>query len=115
MLPWARRDRTLADTYGLRSPDFIGRIHTGVLSLESVTQSLRRLRPGVTELMVHPGYVDAALSAMPTRLLRSRADEVRLLSSLLVKYVVSDEDIQLIRHDLSPSQEAFTRRLRHAS
>jgi predicted glycoside hydrolase/deacetylase ChbG (UPF0249 family) len=80
-----------------------------------VAQSLRSLRAGVTELMVHPGYVDAALRSMPTRLLRSRADEVRLLTSLLVKYVVSDEAIQLIRHDLSPSQASFTRRLRHAS
>ena len=115
MLPWARRDRAIAEKYGVKSPDFIGRIHTGVLSLESVVEPLRRLRPGVTELMVHPGYVDAALRAMPTRLLRSRADEVQLLSSLLVKYVVSDEAIHLVRHDLLPSDASFTWRLRHVS
>jgi len=115
MLPWARRDRVIAGKYGVKSPEFIGRIHTGVLSLASVAEPLRRLRPGVTELMVHPGYVDDALRAMPTRLVRSRADEVQLLSSLLVKYVVSDEAIQLVRHDLSPSHGSLTRRLRHAS
>jgi predicted glycoside hydrolase/deacetylase ChbG (UPF0249 family) len=115
MLPWARRDRRIAETYGLKSPSFIGRIHTGVLSLESVAEPLRRLGPGVTELMVHPGYVDAELRGMSTRLLQSRAKEVQLLSSLLVKYVVSDEAIQLVRHDLSPSHSSFTRRLRHVS
>ncbi|HEX4565205.1 MAG TPA: ChbG/HpnK family deacetylase [Vicinamibacterales bacterium] len=115
MLPWARRDRAIAEKYGINVPDFIGRIHTGVLTLESIVQPLRRLRPGVTELMVHPGYVDAALRAMPTRLMRSRVEEVRLLSSLLVKYVVSDEAIQLVRHDLSGSHSSFTGRLRHAS
>lgn len=114
-LPWARRDRAIADKHGVKSPEFIGRIHTGVLSIESVVEPLRRLRPGVTELMVHPGYVDAALRAMPTRLLRSRADEVHLLSSLLVQHVVSDEAVQLVRHDLSPSHSSFTRRLRHVS
>lgn len=115
MLPWARRDRAIADKYGVKSPDFIGRIHTGVLSLESVAEPLRRLRPGVTELMVHPGYVDAALRATPTRLLQSRADEVRLLSSLLVKYVLSNEAIQLVRHDLLPADASFTWRARHVS
>ena len=115
LLPWARRDRTIAGKYGVTSPEFIGRIHTGVLSLASVTEPLRRLRAGVTELMVHPGYVDAALRALPTRLVRSRSDEVQLLTSLLVKYVVSHEAIQLVRHDLSPSRSLSVGRLRHAS
>ncbi|HJZ70149.1 MAG TPA: ChbG/HpnK family deacetylase [Vicinamibacterales bacterium] len=114
MLPWARRDRRVADAFGLQSPQFTGRIHTGVFSLESILRTLRQLRPGVTELMVHPGYVDADLRKVPTRLVTSRAEEVELLSSHLVQRVVMDEAIELIRHDLTPSR-SLIRSLRHAS
>jgi len=112
MLPWARRDYRMAVVHGLRAPQFVGRSHTGVLSADSLDGLLRRLRPGVTELMVHPGYVDAALSQTRTRLMASRADEVQLLCATDTHDLVEDEGIQLIRHDLAYVTE---RNLRHAS
>jgi hopanoid biosynthesis associated protein HpnK len=112
MLPWARRDYRTATVHGLRAPQFVGRSHTGVLSADSLEGLLRRLRPGITELMVHPGYVDAALSQTRTRLLSSRADEVQLLCATDTHDLVADEGIQLIRHDLAYVTE---RNLRHAS
>jgi hopanoid biosynthesis associated protein HpnK len=112
MLPWATRDYRTATAHGLRAPQFVGRTHTGVLSADSLEGLLRRLRPGVTELMVHPGYVDTALSQTRTRLLSSRAEEVQLLCATDTHDLVADEGIQLIRHDLEYVTE---RKLRHVS
>jgi predicted glycoside hydrolase/deacetylase ChbG (UPF0249 family) len=112
MLPWARRDYRLASRQALRTPPFAGRIHTGVLSADSFEGVVRRLRPGVTELMVHPGFVDDALLRTDTRLLSSRAEEARLLCAPNTQDLLVDEQIQLIRHDLAPSA---SRSFRHAS
>jgi predicted glycoside hydrolase/deacetylase ChbG (UPF0249 family) len=112
MLPWARRDYRLASRQALRTPQFAGRTHTGVLSADSIEGLVRRLRPGVTELMVHPGFVDDALLRTDTRLLSSRAEEVQLLCAPTTQDLLVDEQIQLIRHDLALSA---TRSFRHAS
>jgi predicted glycoside hydrolase/deacetylase ChbG (UPF0249 family) len=90
----------------------VGRIHTGVLSADSLEGAIRRLRPGVTELMVHPGYVDDALLQTHTRLLSSRAEEVQLLCATDTHNLLLDEQIQPVRHDLAHSD---TRSFRHAS
>jgi predicted glycoside hydrolase/deacetylase ChbG (UPF0249 family) len=100
--PWAHRDTRIAAAHGLRTPHFIGRTHTGVLNADALIASIRRLRPGVTELMVHPGYPDDALRQMPTRLLSSRATEVALLRAGRIRDALVEHHIQLVRHDLSP-------------
>jgi predicted glycoside hydrolase/deacetylase ChbG (UPF0249 family) len=112
MLPWARRDYRTVSAHGLRTPQFVGRSHTGVLSADSLQGLLHRLRPGVTELMVHPGYVDDALVQTGTRLLSSRAEEVRLLCAKETHDLLVEEHVQLTCHDLTPS---IPRSLRHAS
>jgi hypothetical protein len=55
MLPWARRDYRTAASHHVRTPHFVGRIHTGIVSAEALAGVVRALQPGVTELMVHPG------------------------------------------------------------
>jgi chitin disaccharide deacetylase len=100
--PWAHRDTRIAVARGLRTPHFIGRTHTGVLNADALIASIRRLRPGVTELMVHPGYPDDALRQMPTRLLSSRATEVALLRAGRIRDALVEHHIQLVRHDLIP-------------
>ena len=112
MLPWAARDYWTASAQGLRTPQFVGRSQTGVLSAATLEALLRRLRPGVTELMVHPGYVDDGLLQIRTRLLSSREAEVQLLCATATHDLLIDEQIQLIRHDLVHST---TRSLRHAA
>jgi predicted glycoside hydrolase/deacetylase ChbG (UPF0249 family) len=112
MLPWAWRDYRNAARAGIRTPHFIGRTHTGVLSAQALTAMVRALRPGVTELMVHPGYVDETLRQLNTRLLDARADEVDLLTREHTFDLLIDQRITLIRHDLSLSEN---RSLRHAS
>jgi predicted glycoside hydrolase/deacetylase ChbG (UPF0249 family) len=112
MLPWALRDYRNAARAGIRTPHFIGRSHTGVLSAQALTAMLRDLLPGVTELMVHPGYVDQALERQNTRLLDARADEVDLLTDAGTFDLLRSQRVTLIRHDLSMSEH---RSLRHAS
>jgi len=115
LLFWSRRDYRTAASHGIRTPQFVGRAITGVITAEAVHSALRRLRPGHTELMVHPGYVDDALRSLPTRLLQSRADEVALLSSSHTADVLLDQDIYLVRHDLAPVDRSLTRSFRDAS
>ena len=112
MRPWAWRDYRRAARAGIRTPHFIGRTHTGVLSAQALAAMVRALPPGVTELMVHPGYVDEALRRSNTRLLDARVAEVDLLTRADTFDLLIDQRITLIRHDLSWSEP---RSLRHAS
>ena len=111
-LPWAWQDYRNAAHAGIRTPHFIGRAHTGVLSAEALTAMVRALPPGVTELMVHPGYVDETLTQLNTRLLDARAVEVDLLTNSNTFDLLTSQRVALIRHDLSLSEH---RSLRHAS
>jgi predicted glycoside hydrolase/deacetylase ChbG (UPF0249 family) len=101
-----------AAALGLRTPHFIGRVHTGVLNASTLQQLLRETTGGVTELMVHPGYPDADLSATGTRLLASRETELDLLCRLDTRALLVGEGIDLVRHDLS---HVSRRSFRHVS
>jgi len=96
-------------------PQFVGRVQTGILSAESLEDTLRRLRPGVTELMVHPGYVDDELRQTATRLQLSRAKEVELLCAAATRDVLSREAIQLVRHDVGLCRPPLSTGVRHVS
>jgi len=112
MLPWARRDYRTAASHGLRTPHFVGRIHTGVLSADALAGVVRALQPGVTELMVHPGYRDDELERTGTRLLESRQNELELLCSLEARAMLVGERVDLLRHDLT---HVMNRSFRHVS
>jgi predicted glycoside hydrolase/deacetylase ChbG (UPF0249 family) len=62
---------------------------------------VRTLQPGVTELMVHPGYADDELERTGTRLLESRQKELDLLCSLETRALLVGERVDLLRHDLT--------------
>jgi predicted glycoside hydrolase/deacetylase ChbG (UPF0249 family) len=109
---WARRNYRTAAALGVRTPRFLGRRDTGVLSLDALRRLVPPIGPGITELMVHPGYVDDQLQRMPTRLVESRLKEVALLCSLQTRALLAAERIHLVRHDLAPS---VRRSLRHVS
>ncbi|MCU1386098.1 MAG: hypothetical protein JWL71_4795 [Acidobacteria bacterium] len=110
--PWARRDYRNARLARIRTPNFVGRAHTGVWSVEALTALVAALPSGVTELMTHPGYVDETLARLKTRLLQARADEVGLLTDANTIDLFARQRIRLIRHDLSASEH---RSVRHAS
>jgi predicted glycoside hydrolase/deacetylase ChbG (UPF0249 family) len=112
MWPWARRNYRTAAAFGLRTPQFIGRVHTGILNRSALRTLLRATAPGVTELMVHPGYVDEALTRTNTRLLESRQQELELLCSMSTRAILVGERIDLVRHDLA---HIVRRSFRHVS
>ena len=112
MLPWARRDYRIAAAHDVRTPHFVGRIHTGILSAHALAGVVRALQPGVSELMVHPGYADDELERTGTRLLESRHNELDLLCSLETRALLVGERVELLRHDLT---HVMKRSLRHVS
>ena len=96
---WADHDRRILAREGLPpAPVFSGRVLTGLFTEHSLCRAIGNCGPGITELMTHPGYVDAALDDVRTRLRRERATEVALLTSAAVLDAVRRAGITLRSH-----------------
>jgi chitin disaccharide deacetylase len=61
----------------------IGVLATGTLDAATIASLLQNLPPGTWELVTHPGYNDANLAQVRTRLLASRETERLALASIL--------------------------------
>jgi chitin disaccharide deacetylase len=62
-------------------PDFFtGFTLTGRWTRQAMEDTLSVIRGGTTELMCHPGYCDAELDAMPTRLKQQREREFEIMA-----------------------------------
>ena len=82
---------------GLLFPaNFYGLSQTGFLHTQSILDILGRLPDGVSELMCHPGYVDADLLRAGTRLLGQRQVEIEALTAAPVRKLVADHGIRLM-------------------
>jgi predicted glycoside hydrolase/deacetylase ChbG (UPF0249 family) len=93
----ARVAREQAGRTGIATADyFCGIAQTGELTLEGVTQFLKSLPEGTTELMCHPGYADAALQKTATRLQDSRQAELEILTDTGIRNLVASQGIRLI-------------------
>nr|MDP9148186.1 ChbG/HpnK family deacetylase [Acidobacteriota bacterium] len=74
---FVRDARAMAESAGIATADyFCGIAQTGELTIEGVGQLLRSLPEGTTEMMCHPGFIDAELEKSATRLQDSRETEV---------------------------------------
>jgi predicted glycoside hydrolase/deacetylase ChbG (UPF0249 family) len=81
---------------GLRTTDhFLGLGLTGKMTRDSLAAELRGIRPGLTELMCHPGRYDAALEASPTRLKRQRQEELTALTAPEIRALLEANGIKL--------------------
>src|SRR5258706_11481589 len=99
---------------GLLTPDgVVGVIETG--SLESsgysslLRQTLASLPEGTWELACHPGYNNADLRASRTRLLNSREEERRLLTSAELRQFLEEQTIRVISYREFAETPAKTR------
>ncbi len=88
---------------GVHTPDgVVGDVETG--SLESsgyssmLRQTLASLPEGTWELVCHPGYNNADLRAARTRLLDSREEERRLLTSAELRQFLEEQKIRVISY-----------------
>lgn len=96
---WVRRPllRRQVSAYGLATPDhFVGYRLTGRMNRQSLLAQLARLKPGLSELMCHPGLHDEELERAPTRLKRERQVELEALTSPEVRELVERDAIELI-------------------
>jgi hopanoid biosynthesis associated protein HpnK len=90
--------RSVSDA-GLLTPDgTVGIVATGTLNdrlFESIVDSLPE---GTWELVCHPGYNDAELGSIRTRLRESRAVELRLLTSPEAREILARSEVRLISY-----------------
>jgi hopanoid biosynthesis associated protein HpnK len=74
----------------------IGIAESGHLAEEDLLRLLQRLRPGLTEIMVHPGYDDTVLSHWPQSRRYKREQELTALTSPRVKAFIQSHRIELL-------------------
>ncbi|HKF24871.1 MAG TPA: ChbG/HpnK family deacetylase [Candidatus Acidoferrum sp.] len=95
----ARDARKMAERCGIATTDyFCGIAQTGVLSKAGVARLLSSLPEGTTELMCHPGYLDADLRSSGTRLQESRQAELQILTDKSIRKSVAELGIRLINY-----------------
>jgi hopanoid biosynthesis associated protein HpnK len=90
---------------GLLTPDgVVGVVETGSLDSQGdssgysslLRQTLASLPEGTWELVCHPGYNDADLRAARTRLVDSREEERRLLTSAELRQFLEEQKIRVV-------------------
>jgi len=82
---------------GCRMTDnFLGYRQTGRLTKDVLLEVIRRLPPGLSELMCHPGHLGPQLRAAKTRLKESRQRELEALTSPEVIAAIREAGIDLV-------------------
>jgi hopanoid biosynthesis associated protein HpnK len=90
--------RSVADA-GMLTPDgTVGIVGTGAMDGRIFESIVDRLPEGTWELVCHPGYNDADLGRIQTRLRESRAVELRLLTSPEARETLARSGVQLISY-----------------
>lgn len=113
---WAARDRLLLARHGLPpAPRFLGRVLTGRFTRASLQALFESVPPGVTELMMHPGYADAALDRVRTRLRGERTDEVALLTDPATLDTVHRAGLILVAHGADADEPYQTHQTNQAN
>lgn len=88
--------------HGLKTPDgSVGVLDTGTLDLASFLSIVENLPEGTWEFVCHPGYHDADLDQVRTRLRQSRETELVVLTSPEARASLERRGVELISyHDL---------------
>jgi len=76
----------------------IGILATGGLTTNTFSELIKNLPEGTWEFVSHPGYNDAELYGVKTRLRHSREMELQILTDFSVKELLKVEQIQLISY-----------------
>jgi predicted glycoside hydrolase/deacetylase ChbG (UPF0249 family) len=84
---------------GMLTPDgTVGVVSTGAMDDGTFKNIVDNLPEGTWEFVCHPGYNDAELGAIRTRLRESRAAELRLLTSPETREILARSGVQLISY-----------------
>jgi predicted glycoside hydrolase/deacetylase ChbG (UPF0249 family) len=96
---FATRFRREVEAHGLRTTDgSLAVLVTGFLDLKLFTAIVNSIPEGTWEFVCHPGYNDADLDQVRTRLRESRMQELGLLTSPEAKEVLERRGIELITY-----------------
>jgi chitin disaccharide deacetylase len=91
--------RRIVERDGIITTDgTLGVVETGALSLDLLRIIVRYMPEGTWELVCHPGYDDAELSSVNTRLRRSRTQELELLTSPDFRALLDEHRVELITY-----------------
>ncbi|MGA9565679.1 MAG: ChbG/HpnK family deacetylase [Candidatus Korobacteraceae bacterium] len=87
------------ETHGLRTTDgSVGVAITGTLDLDCFVSLVESLPEGTWEFVCHPGYNDADLDRVRTRLRQSREEELEILTSPEARAALQRRGIDLISY-----------------
>jgi len=82
---------------GLLTPDgVVGVVETGTVDASLLRETLTTLPEGTWELVCHPGYSDPDLLTSGTRLLDSRDEELRLLTSPDLRQFLEEQKFSVV-------------------
>lgn len=96
---FARSFRREVEAHGLRTTDgSLGVLATGVLDMNLFAAIIETVPDGTWEFVCHPGYSDADLDRVHTRLRESREQELALLTSPEAKELLRRRGVQLISY-----------------
>jgi hopanoid biosynthesis associated protein HpnK len=91
--------RKALDESGVITPNgCVGIVVTGGLTLQTFRQLIENLPEGTWEFVTHPGYSDAELNNIKTRLRQSREKELSILTSPEAKELLKREQMALISY-----------------
>jgi hopanoid biosynthesis associated protein HpnK len=91
--------RRTVDQFGMRTPDgSLGVVSTGALDLELFRAIVDVIPEGTWEFVCHPGYNDADLASVRTRLRESRKKELKILISREARDALESRGIELISY-----------------
>ena len=87
------------ERHGLRTPDgSVGVLNTGSLDLQSFLVLIDALPEGTWEFVCHPGYNDAELDQVRTRLRQSRKTELAVFTSPDASAALERRGVELISY-----------------
>ena len=91
--------RKAVDKAGLRTPDgTLGIVATGHLNTDLFRNIAENMPEGTWEFVCHPGYLDADLRSITTRLRESRVEELAVLTSGETRAALEKRGVQLISY-----------------
>jgi chitin disaccharide deacetylase len=94
-----RSFRDALNEAGMKTPDgCIGIVASGGLNIKIFCELIENLPEGTWEFVSHPGYSDAALAGVRTRLHASREIELQVLTAPEVKELLRREQVELISY-----------------
>ncbi|MGA9799143.1 MAG: ChbG/HpnK family deacetylase [Terriglobales bacterium] len=93
----AKQFRTAVEEAGIATPDgTLAIVATGSLNERLLEIMIENLPEGTWELVCHPGYNDADLQAVHTRLHESREQELRILTSPATRELLAARGIEMV-------------------